>query len=115
MKVRVGAFDYIVELVKPAKLRKTTETEIIHRDGCINYGNSIIKVADNLSSQRVVSVIWHEMVHAMLDWSSHCQLTSNETLVEYLALSIISAIRDNPELVEQTLGERHGNTQVSDQ
>jgi hypothetical protein len=67
-------------------------------DGHIVYGKSEIRVDAGLDFQRKRIVIFHELIHAIMDQAGLDLEDKNEAICDVIAHGMISALRSNPYL-----------------
>lgn len=92
-RIKIGGVDYTVEQVDG--LRDGNES----LNGWIQYNECKILVDAGLSPQRQRIVIWHEVVHGLLEHAG-IEEDRSEHMVVALGYGIVQALRDNPWLGE---------------
>jgi len=100
--LKIGPVNYQVQEVND--LHDTTEDgkkRWLH--GHIRYADSVIDIGADQSGDRKVITIWHEAIHGILDNAGHDG--HPEALVIALGFGLVQLIRDNPALVQLTVGE----------
>lgn len=74
--------------------------------GWIRFNASEILIEEELGPQARYAVLWHEIVHGILN---HAGIDDNdEKWVSAMGYGIIQVLRDNPALI-QMLGELYGS------
>lgn len=76
-------------------------------DGRIEYGKAVVKLNSELADQSVVPVLWHELLHGILDNAG--QHVQPEGIIEALANGITQLLRDNPLLYQATIHQEETN------
>ena len=69
-------------------------------DGRIEFTSARILLSNRLAPSYRRVVMWHEIVHGILDLSGQGEHSRNEGLVDSLANGIAQVLRDNPQLRE---------------
>jgi len=91
-KIRIGCFDYDVRFVDD--LRDLQNNRLwgnhVPAEQKINIDKSIP------SEQRVVAVLWHEILHALFDHFDIQENAKEEYLVDTLSQGITMVLKDNP-------------------
>ena len=91
-KIRIGCFDYDVRFVDD--LRDLQNNRLwgnhVPAEQKINIDKSIP------SEQRVVVVLWHEILHALFDHFDIQENAKEEYLVDTLSQGITMVLKDNP-------------------
>ena len=98
-KVKIGPFEYLVNYVD--KLQTKDGNAVLY--GEISERNSTIQLNTDMSPQFERVVLWHEIIHGLLDsggFGNH-----DERMIDVLAHGLVQVLQDNPLLqksVEQT-------------
>ena len=90
--VRIGIRDYDITTV--AGLRGHDDTPLY---GVINFGQGTIRLEQDLRPDYSPVVLWHEIVHGILETSGQEQ---SERICDAMAYGIVQILRDNPWLRE---------------
>jgi hypothetical protein len=99
MYIRVGCRRVRVKTCDGAIIEERTKA--LGAMGCSEYERNEILLKDGLpESVRAVTLL-HELLH---DLSSSYSLRLNEQTVDTLATSLVTALRDNPNLVTTLVG-----------
>lgn len=69
--------------------------------GHIKHSNTQIELRSSLSDQRKLQVLWHEILHGILSDAGYGE--HNEQHLDALATGLIQLLRDNPQLVNETI------------
>lgn len=89
--VKIGGVDYIVEYVPD--LRDGDQG----LNGWIRYNDCKIQIDADLSDQRKRIVLWHEIVHGLLE-NAGAESEHDEKIVVALGYGLVQVLRDNPQL-----------------
>ncbi len=101
-QVQIGPVSYAVKEVDD--LHTTDEDgkkKWLH--GHIVYADATIKVAGDQSEDMKITTIWHELLHGLMDQAGVDD--HPEALIRMLGYGLVRLIRDNPALVQATVGE----------
>ena len=91
--IRIGSSDYKVEFVEG---HLVLDNQTCY--GVIEYDNNIIKINKSIQSEEnQKKTFLHEVFHGVFK-EQNIEVDNEEELVEKLAISLYSLIRDNPEL-----------------
>ena len=87
--LKVGPLAYQIEIVR--ELRSESGSYLF---GQIDYDRMMIRIDEKYKDcQRTPFILWHEVVHAILDQAAQHEVS--EATVEVLALGIVDALRQN--------------------
>lgn len=89
--VIIGGIVYNVAEV----LRLLDDDGIKKLNGNINYTNTKINIESEMSDQRKMNTLWHEVIHGIFD---HAGLEVDEKIVEVAANGICGFVQENPEM-----------------
>lgn len=103
--IKIGPMNYTVtEMKNEHMIGSNSEGRAISLNADIAYSDLLIRVnAINAPDVKVAS-LWHETLHGILYQAG--QRNHPEELIEALTYGIIAVIRDNPALVEMTIGQK---------
>lgn len=76
--------------------------------GHILYADATIKVASDQVEDMKVATIWHEALHGLMDQAGMDE--HPEAIIRMLGYGLVRLIRDNPTLVQATIGEKVGSS-----
>ncbi|MGC4375745.1 hypothetical protein WD019_02220 [Fictibacillus sp. Mic-4] len=95
-EVKIGAMRYSIELVP--KLHE-------HRSlyGEVNYSQQTIIIADDISNQRQVNALFHELTHAILFETGDFDLCDDEEFVRRFSNLLTQIFADNEWLTKGVL------------
>lgn len=94
--ILIGPALFAVQFVD--KLRSDDDRPL---DGWIRYADSTINIDSRCGEQYARQVLWHEIVHGILDASGIDQ--PEEGNITAISNGIISVLQNNPELVALTI------------
>lgn len=99
--VKVNESNYAIKQIK----QPIMDGETI--DGYLQYSNLTIKLKRKLIDEYKLHVLWHEIVHA-IEGAYDCPLDDDMDVrnhkMDVLSKGIIAIIRDNPQLIQDTIG-----------
>lgn len=87
------------------QVRVVSRDETLDNDAAIYESSSQIKIA-KAEYQFMQRMLWHEIVHAILDMNGDHSLSNNEGFIERTANMIHQIINDNPDLYRELREER---------
>jgi len=90
-KIKVGGIKFKTFIVKHLKSRDDTKL-----NGWIKYDPSKILLNKKLGKQNRRVVLWHEILHAILEQAGFQE--HDETQLIALSYGIVQVLRDNPDL-----------------
>lgn len=93
-RVVIGPLEYQVKIVK--NLRSDDNKRLA---GMINGPEATIYLTEEQSPQFARIVLWHEMIHGILD-AAGFQAEHNEAVVDALAHGLVDVILRNPDLID---------------
>jgi Zn-dependent peptidase ImmA (M78 family) len=93
--VRIGILDY--EIRERKGLRQDADPKACGR---FNYAEQAIDLETELPQPFKRVVLWHEIVHAILEQSGHCDYKHDESLCDALSYALVQILRDNPWLAD---------------
>lgn len=104
-KVQIGAISYSVKAVDDLH---TTDADGKKKglNGHILYDSATIKVDSALADDMQIAVIWHEVLHGLLDQAAMDE--HPEQAIVVLGYGLVRLLRDNPALVQATIGCNDG-------
>lgn len=88
-KIRIGSTIFDVKII-PNLADGSTRL-----DGHIVYGPSEIRIESSFGRQRKQIILWHEIIHALLDQSAAELGDNTERVCEIVSHGIVSVLRDN--------------------
>ena len=92
--VRVGPIDYEVIVIP----NLSTSDRGVSLDGQIKYATCKISLDEGLVDQMRVQVLWHEILHAILNQASLDLGRDQEKVCDVVAYGVVQVLMDNPEL-----------------
>jgi len=95
--VKIGPVTYEIKVVR-GLMDDAKNTKLW---GQISYENCIIELEEDQNSSANRVILWHEIVHGLLQGSGHSKLDDKEDLVTALAYGIVGVLKDNPWLAEK--------------
>lgn len=93
-KVRIGPIDFSVRFNSELGITDSVA-------GRISTNVSRIEIDPNLEKQRRAFVLLHEILHGILIHGRVDLGDNEESIVDILAMGVVSLIRDNPELIQE--------------
>jgi hypothetical protein len=74
--------------------------------GEIRWANADIRVCAHQAHDRVVTTLWHEAVHGILEAAGQ---EHDESAVTALGFGLVQLVRDNPALIALTVGNANSD------
>lgn len=102
-KVQIGPISYAVK-EKTDLHRVNGDGQKVWLHGHVVYGDAEIRVAYDQDEQVKIAVLWHEALHAML-YAAGLDDSEFESHIRALGYGLVQLVRDNPALVQATIGE----------
>ena len=102
--VKIGPFNYPVSIVE--NLHDFDGNQKVPLWGHIKHSALSIELSDILCEDRSIQVLWHEILHGVLNQASQDQ---PEEIIDALATGIVQILRDNLDLIELTVGKNEKN------
>lgn len=90
-KIRIGNFDYDVELTEQPIL---LDYQLC--SGLCDVHNQLIQIDAGLTDQNKERVLWHETVHGLFEYLGLDFGEKNENIVDSVARGVMQLVRDNP-------------------
>lgn len=90
-KVKIGAITY--DITRDATLHDTGF------NGQIRFNRCQIVIAENLHPVAAQQVLWHEIVHGIMQQAGITKQPEN--IVDAIAYGVMQVLRDNPGIVEE--------------
>jgi hypothetical protein len=101
--IKIGALTYtITECEEP---RGSDDEKIL---GDISYSSERIRIEKNIPSRVKQVVLWHEIIHGILE---HAGREQDEQLVQVIGYGVSQALADNPWVAALFLEEQIGKLQ----
>jgi hypothetical protein len=88
--LKIGAIKYRLRFLKTVLDEKGKEIL-----GDVNFQKAEIRISRNQSGQAENKVVWHEVLHVVLDL---CGIPASESTTDKLADTLIQVLADNPSL-----------------
>lgn len=112
-QLRIGHLNYTVTIDRTALDRETAEQGIPRRAGASHSATQLIELTDDMAPDYAAETLLHEILHQCLrvtavdpDNDAKAGLDNvEERAVSAIAGPLLSALRDNPELITYLLGD----------
>lgn len=102
-KVQIGPISYQIKHVEDLHTTEEDGKKYIGLNGHILYNSATIKVEENLTEDMKIAVVWHEVLHGLLEQAGIDE--HPEKVIVVLGYGLVRLLRDNPELIKATVGE----------
>lgn len=108
-EVKVLGITFKVKLVKEDVIRKAMKKKKRSKNdnsiyfGCVDFGKEIIFINKNVSEQRKLRTLWHEINHIIVyDYNVGYEggTFDEERVVDCFSKGFVQIIEDNPQLLE---------------
>lgn len=108
-EVKVLGITFEVKLVKEDVIRKALKKKNKSKNdtsiyfGCVDFGKEIIFINKNVSEQRKLRTLWHEINHIIVyDYNAGYEggTFDEERVVDCFSKGFVQIIEDNPQLLE---------------
>ncbi len=105
--VQLGATPYTVRMVEKLHVFAADDRRT-YLHGRIRYGAQLIEIDTDQAPNHMVVTLWHELLHGLIDNSG--QIDPPEAEIIALGFGLVQLMRDNPLLVDLTMGFRNAHT-----
>lgn len=93
--IKIGPLTYQVKEVED--LRGDAGQSLF---GSVSYGAQVIKIDSGACADRKQAILWHEVLHAILDHAGQGDAVTEEAIVA-LGFGIAQVLAENPAVTEQ--------------
>lgn len=113
-EVKILGITFKIKLVKEDVIRKTMKEEKRSKNdtsiyfGCVDFGREIIFINKNLSEQRKLRTLWHEINHIIVyDYNAGFEggTFDEERVVDCFSKGFVQILEDNPRLLDMFRGK----------
>lgn len=114
-EVKVLGINFKVKLVKEDVIRKAMKEKKRSKNdtstyfGCVDFGREIIFINKNVSEQRKLRTLWHEINHIIVyDYNAGFEggTFDEERVVDCFSKGFVQILEDNPKLLDMFSGKQ---------
>lgn len=108
-EIKISGIDFRVKLVKEDVIRKAMKEKKRSKNdtstyfGCVDFGREIIFINKNVSEQRKLRTLWHEINHIIVyDYNAGTEgeIFDEERVVDCFSKGFVQILEDNPKLLD---------------